>query len=151
MAEFEVVRQAVISAEPSRVHGLIDDFHRWSIWSPWEDMDPQMLRTFSGADAGVGAKYAWSGNRKVGSGKMEILSSTDREILLRLEFERPWKATNEVTFTLAPNGPATEVTWRMRGERRGLMGLLTLVMPMDRMIGRDFEKGLARLRQAAQN
>ncbi|WP_167478189.1 SRPBCC family protein [Nocardia arthritidis] len=151
MAEFEVVRQAVISAEPSRVHELIDNFHEWPAWSPWEDIDPQLRRTYSGAESGVGARYSWSGNRKVGSGNMEILTSTDREIGIRLEFEKPWQATNDVTFELNPVESGTEVVWRMRGKQRGLMGLLSRVFPMDRMVGRDFEKGLARLGRAAEN
>ncbi|WP_280253043.1 SRPBCC family protein [Nocardia abscessus] len=149
MAEFEVVRSAVNTAAPARVHGLIDDFHEWVKWSPWEDLDPQLQRSYSGADSGVGARYAWSGNRKAGAGSMEIIGSADREIGVRLEFLKPMKATNMVTFTLDPVETGTEVTWRMTGQQTGLMGFIGKIIPMDRFIGRDFEKGLARLQEAA--
>ncbi|WP_067468882.1 SRPBCC family protein [Nocardia amamiensis] len=149
MAEFEVVRSAVITAEPARVHGLINDFHEWVKWSPWEDLDPQLQRSYSGADSGVGARYAWSGNRKAGAGSMEIVSSTERQIGVRLEFLKPMKATNQVTFILDPVETGTEVTWRMTGQQTGLMGFIGKLIPMDKFVGRDFEKGLARLQQAA--
>ncbi|WP_063051618.1 SRPBCC family protein [Nocardia arthritidis] len=149
MAEFEVVRSAVVTAEPARVHKLINDFHKWVEWSPWEDLDPQLQRSYSGADTGVGARYAWSGNRKAGAGSMEIIGSTDREIGVRLDFLKPMKATNMVTFILDPVETGTEVTWRMTGRQTGLMGFLGKFIPMDKFVGRDFEKGLARLQQAA--
>ncbi|MFE7746658.1 SRPBCC family protein [Nocardia sp. NPDC057455] len=149
MAEFEVVRSAVVTAEPARVHGLINDFHKWVEWSPWEDLDPQLQRSYSGADSGIGARYAWSGNRKAGAGSMEIIGSADREIGVRLEFLKPMKATNMVTFTLDPVETGTEVTWRMTGRQTGLMGVIGKFIPMDKFVGRDFEKGLARLQQAA--
>ncbi|MBF6464423.1 SRPBCC family protein [Nocardia beijingensis] len=149
MAEFEVVRSAVITADPARVHGLINDFHKWVEWSPWEDLDPQLQRSYSGADSGVGARYAWSGNRKAGAGSMEIIGSADREIGVRLEFLKPMKATNMVTFLLSPVETGTEVTWRMTGQQTGLMGVIGKFIPMDKFVGRDFEKGLARLQEAA--
>ncbi|MGQ4596901.1 SRPBCC family protein [Nocardia sp. R6R-6] len=149
MAEFEVVRSAVITAEPARVHALINDFHEWVQWSPWEDLDPQLQRSYSGADSGVGARYAWSGNRKAGAGGMEITASSERQIGVRLEFRKPMKATNQVTFTLDPVETGTEVIWRMTGQQTGLMGLIGKLIPMDKFVGRDFEKGLARLQQAA--
>ncbi|MFF7938969.1 SRPBCC family protein [Nocardia gamkensis] len=149
MAEFEVVRSAVVTAEPARVHRLINDFHKWVEWSPWEDLDPQLQRSYSGADSGVGARYAWSGNRKAGAGSMEIIGSADREIGVRLDFLKPMKATNMVTFILDPVETGTEVTWRMTGRQTGLMGVIGKFIPMDRFVGRDFEKGLARLQQAA--
>ncbi|MGK8520750.1 SRPBCC family protein [Nocardia asteroides] len=148
MAEFEVVRSAVITADPARVHGLIDDFHEWVKWSPWEDLDPRLQRSYSGADSGVGARYAWSGNRKAGAGSMEIIGSADREIAVRLEFQKPMKASNMVTFILDPVETGTEVTWRMTGQQTGLMALVGKVFPMDKLVGRDFEKGLARLQEA---
>ena len=150
MAEFEIVRQAVITAEPARIHGLIDDFHEWTKWSPWEDVDPQLQRTYSGPDAGVGAHYAWDGNRKAGRGSMEITSNDDKAIGIRLAFEKPFKATNETTFELNPVDGGTEVVWRMTGARAGLMGLVGKVFPIDNMIGKDFEKGLARLKATAE-
>jgi hypothetical protein len=149
MAEFEVVRSAVVTAEPARVHRLINDFHKWVEWSPWEDLDPQLQRSYSGADSGVGARYAWSGNRKAGAGSMEIIGSADHEIGVRLDFLKPMKATNIVTFILDPVETGTEVTWRMTGRQTGLMGVIGKFIPMDKFVGRDFEKGLARLQQAA--
>ncbi|MBF6077717.1 SRPBCC family protein [Nocardia beijingensis] len=148
MAEFEVVRSAVITADPARVHGLINDFRKWVEWSPWEDLDPQLQRSYSGAESGVGARYAWSGNRKAGAGSMEIIGSADREISVRLEFLKPMKATNMVTFLLDPVETGTEVTWRMTGRQTGLMGVIGKFIPMDKFVGRDFEKGLARMQEA---
>ncbi|MFI6046069.1 SRPBCC family protein [Nocardia sp. NPDC051321] len=151
MAEFEVVRQAVISAEPSRIHGLIDNLREWTKWSPWEDLDPQLQRTYTGPDAGIGAKYAWIGNRKAGAGSMEVVASADREIGIQLVFEKPWKATNQVLFELNPTeSGATEVVWRMTGEQQGLMKVLSKVLPTDKIVGKDFEKGLARLKAVAE-
>ncbi|MGW4088236.1 SRPBCC family protein [Nocardia sp. NPDC004750] len=149
MAEFEVVRSAVITADPARVHGLINDFHKWVEWSPWEDLDPQLQRSYSGAESGVGARYAWSGNRKAGAGSMEIVGSAEREIGVRLEFMKPMKATNMVTFILDPVETGTEVTWRMTGRQTGLMAVIGKLIPMDKFVGRDFEKGLARMQEAA--
>jgi hypothetical protein len=150
MAEFEVVRQAVITAEPSRVHELIDNFHEWTRWSPWEDIDPQLRRMYSGPDTGVGAQYAWEGNRKAGRGTMEITSSDERAIGVKVDFEKPFKATNQTTFELNPVDGGTEVVWRMIGKHAGLMGLMSKVIPMDKMIGKDFEKGLDQLKLAAE-
>src|SRR5688572_10069069 len=114
MGDFEVVRSTTIAAPPERVHGLIDDFHAWRAWSPWEDVDPDLSRDYSGPESGPGAKYAWEGNRKAGKGNMEIVSSTPELIEVRLQFEKPWKATNQTRFELAPSGhEATDVTWRM--------------------------------------
>ncbi|MFD6158527.1 SRPBCC family protein [Nocardia sp. NPDC060256] len=151
MAEFEVVRQAVISAEPSRIHGLIDNLHEWTKWSPWEDLDPQLQRTYTGPDAGIGAKYAWVGNRKAGAGSMEVVASADREIGIQLVFEKPWQATNQVLFELNPTeSGATEVVWRMSGTQQGLMKVLSKILPTDKIVGKDFEKGLARLKAVAE-
>jgi hypothetical protein len=150
MAEFEVVRQAVITAEPSHIHGLIDNFHEWTKWSPWEDLDPQLQRAYTGPDAGVGAHYAWDGNRKAGRGAMEITASAEREIDIRLRFEKPFKATNQTTFLFNPVEGGTEVVWRMTGQRTGLMGLIGKVFPIDNLIGKDFEKGLNRLKAVAE-
>src|SRR5919106_3264503 len=124
MADFEVVRSTTIVAPAERVHGLIDDFRAWRAWSPWEDADPALRRDYSGSESGVGARYAWEGNRKAGKGNMEIVDSTPERIDIRLTFEKPWNATNAVVFSLAPaGGDATEVTWRMSGTRRGFAAL----------------------------
>ena len=150
MSHFEIARSVTVQAEPARIHGLVDDFHQWTAWSPWEDLDPAMRRSYSGPDAGVGARYEWSGNRKAGRGSMEITSSTPGTIGLRLAFLKPFKATNDVEFTLVPAGTATEVTWRMKGEQTGLAAVFARFVPMDKLVGKDFEKGLARLKAVAE-
>jgi hypothetical protein len=150
MSAFEVSRSTSISADPALVHGLVNDFHEWPKWSPWEDLDPAMQRTHSGAESGVGAHYAWDGNRKAGEGSMEITSSTPEQIGLTVIFLKPFKATNDIEFSLLPTTDGTEVTWTMRGVQKGLMAVIGKVMPMDRMVGKDFEKGLARLKVAAE-
>jgi hypothetical protein len=150
MSSFEVTRSTAIAADPALVHGLINDFHEWPKWSPWEELDPDMERTHSGAESGVGAHYAWNGNRKAGEGSMEITSSSPDEVGLTVTFLKPWKATNEIVFSLEPTGDGTAVTWTMRGEQKGLMAVLGKVIPMDRLVGKDFEKGLARLKQTAE-
>ena len=152
MGDFQVVRNTTIAAPPERVHGLIDDFHAWRAWSPWEDLDPNLEREYSGAQSGVGAKYAWDGNRKAGKGDMEIVSSTPERVEVRLSFEKPWTATNQVVFDLTPaGGTATDVTWRMNGRTTGFQALFTKLMSMDRLVGKDFDKGLTRLKAAAES
>ncbi|MEZ5097906.1 MAG: SRPBCC family protein [Nocardioides sp.] len=151
MGAFTVVRRARIAADPARVHALIDDFHAWRQWSPWEDVDPAMQREYSGPDAGEGAGYAWQGNRKAGSGSMEITSSRADRITIDLRFTRPFRADNDLVFELVPAGEGTDVTWRMSGEQTGVWALLGKLMPMDRLVGKDFEKGLSRLASAAES
>ena len=150
MSSYEVTRSANIAADPALVHKLINDFHEWPKWSPWEDLDPDMERTHSGAESGVGAHYAWSGNRKAGEGSMEITSSSPDEIGLTVSFLKPWKATNDIAFSLEPTADGTQVTWTMTGEQKGLMAVICKVISMDRLVGKDFEKGLARLKVAAE-
>lgn len=151
MAGYEVVRSTTIEASPARVHGLLDDFHEWRAWSPWEDLDPDLQRTYTGPDKGVGAHYAWRGNRKAGRGSMEITSSTPAQVGIRLSFLKPWKATNQITFELSPTGSGTGVVWRMTGEQQGVSGVLMRVLNMDKLVGRDFEKGLTRLKSVAEH
>ncbi|HYF72842.1 MAG TPA: SRPBCC family protein [Nocardioides sp.] len=154
MSGYDVVRSVDIAAEPARVHALLDDFRRWTEWSPWEDLDPDLQRTYSGPDSGVGAHYAWRGNRKAGAGSMEITGSTTERIDITLVFQRPFAATNPVAFTLSPTtvdgAPGTHVEWRMHGEPTGLWGVVSRLMPMDRLVGKDFDTGLARLKAVAE-
>lgn len=151
MSHFDIARSTTVLTDPGRVHALVDDFHRWTTWSPWEDVDPGLLRSYAGPDAGVGAHYAWSGNRKAGQGSMEITSSTPEAIGIRLAFLRPWKATNDVVFTFVAAGTGTEVTWRMTGDQTGVAALFGKVFSMDRLVGKDFDKGLARLKAVAEH
>ncbi|MFC4125981.1 SRPBCC family protein [Nocardia rhizosphaerae] len=150
MGDFEVVRRTTIAAEPARIHGFVNNFKKWRLWSPWEDADPQLGRTYTGPESGVGAHYAWRGNRKAGAGTMEIKADAEREIGIELAFEKPFKATNFVVFTLEPVQGGTEVTWKMTGTRSGLMGMVGKVFPIDNLIGKDFDKGLARLKTIAE-
>lgn len=147
---FRIERSAVVGAPPEVVFTLIDDFHQWGRWSPWEKVDPDMQRTFAGPAAGPGASYAWAGNREIGKGRMTILESRPGELVsIRLEFFEPFAATNEARFDLAPNGTGTRVGWSMEG-RNGFVGkALALVMDMDAMVGDQFERGLADLDAAA--
>jgi Polyketide cyclase / dehydrase and lipid transport len=150
-SSFEVTRSTTIQADPARVHGLIDDFHQWTSWSPWEDLDPNLQRTYTGPDAGVGAHYAWKGNRKAGEGSMEITGSAPDRIGIELAFLKPMRNTQQVEFVLNPTSGGTDVTWRMAGQHEGfLMNLFSKVMSMDKLIGKDFEKGLARLKAVAE-
>ena len=150
MSTFEVSRSTSIAADQASVHGRINDFHEWTAWSPWEDVDPNLQRIYTGPDEGVGAHYAWQGNRQAGQGSMEIVSSTPEQIGVKLSFLKPWKATNDVTFTLVPTGSGTEVTWRMTGEHQGMGKVFAKVFSMDKLVGKDFEKGLARLKAVSE-
>jgi uncharacterized protein YndB with AHSA1/START domain len=148
--EFEVVRVGTVAAAPRVVFDLIADFHRWTEWSPWEDADPELQRTYSGAESGVGAIYEWSGNRKAGQGRMEITRADAPSLIqLSLQFLNPFKSTNTTTFTLEPSGDGTQVTWRMVGPKKLFTRIMEVFTSMDKMIGPDFEKGLTRLAEAA--
>jgi hypothetical protein len=150
MGTFEVSRSTGISASADAIHALIEDFHQWRTWSPWEDLDPALQRSYSGPDKGVGATYAWKGNRKAGQGSMVITGSTADQVDIEIAFVKPFRNTNQATFTLTPTGDATEVEWTMRGQSQGLWGLMGKVLPMDKWIGKDFEKGLVQLMVVAE-
>ena len=148
--EFEVVREANIAAPPATVFGLLADFHRWPEWSPWEQLDPDMKRTHSGAPSGVGAVYEWEGNRKAGKGRMEITAAEpSSRIQLALQFLKPFKSNNTTTFDLTPRDGGTHVKWLMVGPKTFLTRVMGIFSSMDKMVGRDFEKGLANLGNAA--
>ncbi|CAM3457958.1 SRPBCC family protein [Nocardioides dubius] len=147
---FLVERSITVVADPDQIRPWIEDFHRWRSWSPWEGLDPAMARTFSGPEHGVGASYAWSGNRKAGAGSMRITDSAPARLDVELTFLKPFKAVNQVTFLLAPVAAGTEITWQMRGEQNGLMKLLGKVFSMDKMVGKDFERGLRQLKETVE-
>ncbi len=149
MPHFENSRSIVVDAAPAAVHALIDDFHQWTRWSPWEELDPALERTYSGPQAGVGSHYAWTGNNKVGQGSMEITASTPGRIHIDLEFLKPFKASNKTVFTLAPEGDRTRVEWAMSGERNLAFVVLGRLF-FDKAIAKDFDKGLAKLKAAAE-
>lgn len=147
---FRIQRSIVIKAPPEKVQPLIADFKAWGAWSPWEKKDPAMKRTFGGAERGQGATYAWEGNKEVGSGKMEILDAQPLKVTIKLMFLKPFEATNTAEFTLAPEGDGTKVTWAMFGPANFLQKVMCVFMDMDKMVGPDFESGLAALKAAAE-
>ena len=146
---YEVVRTRTIDAPSAVIHDLIADFHEWTRWSPWEDLDPDLQRTFSGADRGVGAVYEWSGNRKAGQGRMEVIGDEPLEVVVAVDFIKPFKSSSTATFVLTPAGSGTEVTWRMVGPKTLATKVMGIFKSMDSLIGPDFEKSLARLRDTA--
>ena len=145
-SDFRVVRSARIDAPAPAVFAQINDLHKWEAWSPWAKKDPAMKQTYEGAPSGPGAVYTWSGNHDVGEGRMTILETRpDSLVRLKLEFLKPFAATNIVDFELRPEGNQTDVTWSMRGEKNFFSKAAGLVLNMDKMVGDDFEKGLAGL------
>lgn len=147
MASYQVQRSITINSNASPIYDRIVNFHNWTSWSPWEDMDPSMAKSYDGPDAGVGAKYAWEGNRKVGEGNMTITDVAEpSRVDIDLHFLKPFKAQNKTVFSLEPAGDGTEVTWTMTGQHNILSRIMGIFMPMDKMVGKDFEKGLARLK-----
>lgn len=148
---FRVERSASIKAPPERVFALINDFERWDAWSPWEKKDPAMKRTFGAATSGKGATYAWDGNKDVGQGSMEIVESVPpSKVALRLDFVKPFEAHNTVEFRLSPMGGATNVTWAMQGPVPYFAKIIHVFIDMDKMVGKDFEAGLASLKANAE-
>ncbi len=142
--DFRISRSTRISAAPDRILSMIDDFHAWAAWSPWEKIDPSMTRTFGGAASGVGATYEWSGNKKAGAGRMEVLRiDPASRVEIKLDFSKPFVAHNLTEFTLAPDGDATRVTWSMQGQSPFIAKLFGVFVNMDTLVGRDFEAGLA--------
>jgi len=144
---FRVQRQANIKASPETIFAFLNDFHKWRAWSPWEKLDPAMERTFSGAAAGKGAVYAWNGNNKAGAGSMEITEANPpARLVLALNFLKPFKASNVVEFSLEPQGDSTSLTWAMTGAVPFMFKIMHVLMNMDKMVGKDFEAGLANLK-----
>lgn len=149
---FEVRRTALIQAPPQAVFPLIDDFRRWESWSPWEKKDPAMKRTYGALTRGVGAAYAWDGDKNVGQGSMRIVESVPpSKVVILLDFVRPFEAHNRVEFALAPADSATQVTWSMHGGVPYFARIVHLFVDMDRMVGKDFAAGLANLKAAAES
>jgi uncharacterized protein YndB with AHSA1/START domain len=148
---FAVQRSAVINAPPEKIFPLIDDFKSWGAWSPYEKLDPAMQRTFSEPARGVGATYAWSSDGDAGAGSMKITETVvPTKVALDLDFIRPMATSNKVEFTLQPGAAGTQVTWALRGPVPYVAKIMHLFFNMDKMIGGDFEKGLADLKAAAE-
>jgi uncharacterized protein YndB with AHSA1/START domain len=148
---FRVERSVVIAAPAERVFLPVSDFRAWPSWSPYEKKDPQMQRTYGPTTSGAGATYAWAGNNQVGEGRMTILRSDAPSVIsIQLEFLKPFAATNTATFTFVPTAEGTRATWAMDGKSNFMTKAIGLVMDMDKMIGTDFEQGLASLKTLAE-
>ena len=156
---FSLRRTTIVKAPPEKVFPWINDFHQWKSWSPYENRDPAMKRSYSGAASGKGAVYGWEGNKNVGSGRMEILdTSVPAKIVIKLDFFTPFEGHNTAEFTMLPQGDAitatanvtTNVTWLMHGPAPFMSKLMQVFMNLDNMIGRDFETGLANLKKLAE-
>jgi hypothetical protein len=147
---FSVQRSARIQAPAEQVHALINDLHRFNRWNPYEKKDPNLKGAYSGPTAGPGATYTFEGNKNVGKGSIRIVGSQPREVTMELHMVEPMEARNTVRFTLVPQGEATEVTWAMQGASPFIGKLVGLVFDMDKMVGTDFEAGLAALKALAE-
>jgi hypothetical protein len=150
-ADFRITRSGTIAAPAADVFAQVNDLHNWQAWSPWAKRDPAMKQNYDGAPSGTGASYSWSGNKDVGEGRMTITESRPSDLVrIKLEFLKPFKATNTSEFTFKPDGQRTVVTWSMSGQRNFVMKAFGLFMNMDKMVGGDFEKGLASLKEVTE-
>jgi uncharacterized protein YndB with AHSA1/START domain len=148
---FRVERSTTISAAPEKVFGEVNDFHKWEAWSPWAKLDPKARNRFEGPPAGTGAVFAWAGNNEVGEGKMTITESRPGELVrIKLDFLKPFESTSTAEFRFEPAGDRTTVTWSMFGQNSFMCKAACLFMDMDRMVGGEFEKGLAAMKAVAE-
>ena len=148
---FRIERTIAIAAPPEKIFALINDFHNWAAWSPWEKLDPAMTRTYTGAASGKGAAYEWDSKSKAGKGRMLLTrSNASSLIMIQLDFLKPFEAHNIAEFSFVAQGAATQVTWAMYGPQALLAKIMSLVFSMDRMVGKDFETGLANLKRLAE-
>jgi len=149
---YHVERTATINAPPAVVFAQVNDFHKWNAWSPWAKLDPAMKQTFEGAPAGNGAVYTWSGNKEVGEGRMLITESHPSDLVkIKLDFLRPFAASSNTVFSFRPEGNETKVTWAMDGDKNFIAKAFHLFMNIDKMVGGDFEKGLAQMKSVAES
>lgn len=148
---FHIERSTTISAPPEAVFAQVNDFHAWAAWSPYERLDPDMKKTFEGAPSGIGAVYGWNGNDKAGEGRMTITSSErPTRVAIQLEFTRPFAATNTASFTFAPAGDGTKVTWAMDGANGFVAKAFSLFVDVDMLLGGDFERGLGAMKSVVE-
>lgn len=148
---FRVERSLLIQAPAERLLPYLEDFHRWSAWSPYEKLDPAMQRRYSGAERGPGASYAWESQGKAGVGRMTILASQPEELKIDLEFIKPFPARNLALFTLRPEAGGIRLSWSMQGPNPYIAKVMQVFFNMDRMVGADFEAGLASLKALAES
>jgi hypothetical protein len=150
-SEFRVARTATISAPAPAVFAQVNDFHNWEAWSPWAKLDPAAKNSFEGPSAGIGAIFRWAGNKEVGEGSMTITESRPSDLIrIKLEFLKPFAATNSAEFTFKPDGDQTAVTWSMAGKNKFISKAICLFMNMDKMVGGKFEEGLARMKSVVE-
>ena len=150
-SEFRIVRSATISAPAPTVFAQVNDFHKWEAWSPWAKLDPAAKATYEGASAGTGAVFRWAGNKEVGEGSMTITESHPSDLIrIKLEFLKPFAATNMAEFTFKPDGYQTTVTWSMEGKNNFIARAVCLFMNMEKMVGGQFEKGLAQMKSVVE-
>jgi hypothetical protein len=150
-ATYRVERSIAMNAPPESAFAQVNDFRAWGAWSPWDKMDPGMKRTFDGPPTGVGSKYAWAGNDQVGEGRMTIEKSEKPSLVeIKLEFLKPFESTSQTSFTFSPAGAGSKVSWAMTGENNFISKVMCVFMDMDKMIGPDFERGLAAMKAAAE-
>jgi Polyketide cyclase / dehydrase and lipid transport len=150
-SEFRIVRSVIISAPAPAVFAQVNDFHNWDAWSPWAKLDPAAKATFEGASAGTGAIFRWAGNSEVGEGNMTITESRPSDLIrIKLEFLKPFAATNHAEFTFNPVGSQTAVTWSMEGQNNFIAKAVCLFMNMDEMVGGQFERGLASMKSVVE-
>jgi hypothetical protein len=146
-SEFSVVRTATMSAPAPAVFAQVNDFHNWEAWSPWAKLDPATKNSFEGPSAGIGAIFRWASNKEVGEGSMTITESRPSDLIrIKLEFLKPFAATNSAEFTFKPDGDQTAVTWSMAGKNNFISKAICLFMNMDKMVGGKFEEGLAAMK-----
>lgn len=145
-----VERSTNIKAAPEKIFPFINDFHLWNEWTPY-NKDPAMKKTYSSSASGKGAMYAWDGNKDVGQGEISITDSTlPHEIALDLHMIKPFEGRSSVVFTLSKSGDSTQVTWSLVGKQNYVAKIMGLIFNMDKMIGGDFDVGLARLKVVAE-
>ncbi|HEY4218770.1 MAG TPA: SRPBCC family protein [Gemmatimonadaceae bacterium] len=150
--EFRMQRSGHVNAAADRIFPHVNDFHRWAAWSPFEKIDPAMNKAFSGAPSGPGAIYEWEGNKKAGKGRMEITRATDpSEVVIKLDFIKPFEGHNVTTFTMTPAAGGTDVTWAMAGPMTFTGKIFHVFVNMDKMVGKDFEAGLASLKSVSES
>lgn len=151
-AGYAVTRSTTIAAPPATVFGLVNDFHKWEGWSPWAAIDPGMKQTYEGAASGTGAVYKWSGNDKAGEGMMLITESRpDDHVGIDLSFTRPYVSSSVIGLSIKPEGNGSKVTWNMTGRNNFALKAISLFSSMDKMVGPDFERGLAQLKTLAES
>ena len=146
-----VERSTAVQAPADTIFPLINDFHRWTEWSPYEKLDPAMEKVYSGAASGRGAVYEWDGNSSAGKGRMEIVDTAPASrVTVKLDFIEPFEGHNTAVFSLVPQGTTTHVTWTMEGPTPYVAKLMGVFVNMDNMLGADFETGLANLKAIAE-